>query len=620
MTITNDRRDDILKHLPDSPGVYLFKDAEGKIIYIGKAQSLRSRVRSYFRESPKEPKTAALVSKVADIEMVVTANQIESLILEANLVREHKPRYNILLRDDKHFPYIKITNEPFPRVLIVRRIDKDGATYFGPYTSAKAMRSTIQFLSRLFQIRTCSLTIPHPEGKPYKVCMDYHIKRCGGPCEGFQTRESYTENIKAVRLALAGRSRQLLDELNGKMRAASVEMQFEDARALKERITALETIRVKQAVDLAERVDQDFVAFAREGQDAVAVVLQIRDGILLGRQDFQLKGHEQDTQIELLHAFLSQYYQHQPNLPDEILIPFQLEESSLFEQWLSEANQTKVRLRLPEGSSNNRLSDMASRNAQLLLDDLLLQRAQQRDRTSGMVTALQQDLHLPNAPRTVVCFDISNTGETDVVGSMSFFENGKPRKGEYRHFKIKSVSGQDDFAMMREIVGRYFHRRREEQKPFPDLTIIDGGKGQLNAALAELASLGIEVPGIISLAKKLEEVFLPNQEWPVNLPKASAGLRLLKLVRDEAHRFGVQYNRKVRSTRTFRSELDTVAGIGPAKRTALLKAFGSTVKIAAASDEELLAIRGITPDLVQKIRAALSVLVSPDRESPSSVA
>ena len=619
MTLTNQHRDEILKHLPDSSGVYLFKDDAGKILYIGKAQSLRSRVRSYFRESPKDPKTAALVAKVVDIELVVTSNQIESLILEANLVREHKPRYNILLRDDKHFPYIKITNEPFPRVLIVRRIEKDGSTYFGPYTSAKAMRSTIQFLSRLFQIRTCSLTIPHPEGKPYKVCMDYHIKRCGGPCEGFQSKESYAESIKAVRLALAGRSRQLLDDLNERMRIASTAMNFEEARELKQRITALETVRVKQSVDLAERVDQDFVAFAREGQDAVAVVLQIRDGILLGRQDFQLKAHEQDSQNELLHAFLSQYYQHQPNLPDEILIPFQLEESVLFEQWLTEVNKTRVRLRLPEGSSNNRLSEMASKNARLLLDDLLLQRAQQRDRTSGMVTALQQDLHLQHAPRTVVCFDISNTGETDVVGSMSFFENGKPRKSEYRQFKIKSVKGQDDFSMMREIVGRYFHRRREEQKPFPDLTIIDGGKGQLNAALAELGSLGIDSPGIISLAKRLEEIYLPNQDWPVTLPKTSAGLRLLKLVRDEAHRFGVRYNRKVRSTRTFRSELDTVAGIGPAKRNALLKAFGSTVKIAAATDEELLIVRGITTELIQKIRSALSGLVAMDNENPASV-
>ena len=597
-----------LANLPRSAGVYLFKDASGQIIYIGKAKILRNRVRSYF-SSPgsKDPKTYRMISKVADLELLVTESEIEALILEANLVKEYKPRYNVMLKDDKHFPYVKITTkEPFPRVLIVRKIEKDGATYFGPYTSARHMRRTVNLLCRLFKIRTCNLIIPHPTGKLQKVCLDYHINRCGGPCENFQSQEEYAHLVDAVILALSGRSRELLTKLNKRMETASEALQFEEAATYRDQIEAIEAVMLRQNVDVGEIVDRDIVAMAREDKEAVAVVMQIRDGVLLGRQDFQLQADESDTEETILETFLAQYYNNQPNLPNEVFLPLDMPDADLIARWLRRLKGNKVEVVTPKIGRKVRLIDLAAKNARLLLDELLIQKRQHSERTSKMVSALQDVLKLNRAPRRMACFDISNTGETDAVGSCVYFENGRPKKSEYRHFKIKGVRGQDDFKMMREVIGRYFHRILEEKKEAPDLVVVDGGKGQLSSATKELKAVGFDDQPIIGLAKRLEEVYTPGVKDPITISRTSPALFLLKHIRDEAHRFAIMYNRKVRGKRTVKSALDDIPGIGPVKRERLIKAFGSVGGIKKHSVDEIASVEGINRALAEAIVKALA--------------
>ncbi|MBD3402465.1 excinuclease ABC subunit C [candidate division GN15 bacterium] len=597
-----------LNGLPTSPGVYQFLNDRGRIIYIGKAKNLRNRVRTYFSAPERQdPKTGRMVSQVADVETLVTETEIESLILEANLVHEHKPRYNVRLKDDKHFPYIKVTtNEPFPRVLVVRRLEKDGATYFGPYTSSRSMRKTLALVTRLFKIRTCNLQIPAPPGKSHKVCLDYHINRCGGPCEGLQSEDEYAELINSVIMVLKGRSQELIDRLTEKMQHASEEMEFEEAAELRDQVQALKDMRVRQHVDVGEVVDEDVVAIAREDADAVAVVMQIREGVLIGRQDFQLLADREDAEQTILSNFISQYYHAQPNLPEAVLLPMEIEDRDVVEGMLRKIKGSKVPIVTPKIGAKLRLVDLASRNARHLLDNVLIQKRTHSERTSRMVTSLQEELKLLKAPRRMVCFDISNTGETDAVGSCVFFENGKPRKSEYRHFKIKGVVGQDDYRMMREVIGRYFYRLQQEEHQPPDLVVVDGGKGQLSSALAELTSLGFSDQPIIGLAKRLEEVFRPGDSDPFTIPRSAPALLLLKRIRDEAHRFAISYNRKVRGKRTIKSALDDIPGIGPAKRAELLTTFGSVDRIRQLSVEELSEARGINEKLARTILQHLS--------------
>ncbi|MBN4076117.1 excinuclease ABC subunit UvrC [Gemmatimonas aurantiaca] len=602
-----------LKNLPSSPGVYLFKNSAGKVIYIGKGKSLRNRVRTYFQKRAQnygaaDTKTAVMVRQVSDFELYVTDSEIEALILEANLVKEYKPRYNIHLKDDKHYPYVKITlDEPFPRVLIVRRIEKDNARYFGPYTSAASMRKSIRFITKLFKIRTCDLVIPHPQGNAYQVCLDYRIGRCGGPCEDLQSQENYRESIDAVMLFLSGRGQRLITELEKKMYQASENSEYESAAELRDQISDLKKITERQKVDVADKVDRDVIALALGEGEGVSVALQIRDGVLIGRQNFSFKPSEIGGKEEALREFLAQYYSHQPNPPKQIYLPFPIDDEALISEWLSETYGSKVTVISPQRGQKLRLVEMAQANADLLLGELLVQKRGYRERIAPMVKTLQEALSLPKPPNTVCCFDISNTGDTDAVGAMSYFKKGKPLKSEYRHFKIKNVTGQDDYAMMREIVGRYFFRRQKEKKSFPDLVVIDGGRGQLNAAVAELESLQITDQKIIGLAKRLEEIYFPDREQPITLPKTSPALSLLKQVRDESHRFGVSYNRKVRSKRTIKSKLDEIAGIGPAKRTALLKKFGSVKKIREATVEEIAQTPGISHQLAESLREGLVV-------------
>lgn len=596
-----------LKNLPKSSGIYMFRDDQGRILYIGKAKNLRNRVRTYFqRSNGHSERIERMVAQIADFELIVTDSEVEALILEANLVREHKPHYNVNLKDDKHFPYIKITtNEPFPRVLVVRRIEKDGATYFGPYTSAKGMRRTIAFLTQLFKIRTCNYAIPPTDGKKVKVCFDYHIKRCEGPCEGLVDEERYNKGVEAVIMVLRGKSRALIEQLTDRMHQAAAIENFEDAAEARDQIEAIQSVMIKQKVDVGELVDRDVIAVAREGDDAVGVVMQIREGVLIGRQDFQLSAGAEHDNGEVLHTFLMQYYNHQPNLPDEVLLPHGFDDLEVFAEWLRLQKGSKVKVLTPQKGEKSKLVQLTARNAQLLLDELLLQKRQVSERTSKKVTGLKDTLKLPVSPREIVCFDISNTGETDAVGSAVYFRNAKPYKNEYRHFKIRGVKGQDDFRMMQEVIGRYFRRRAEEKKPMPDLVVVDGGKGQLSAARKELKTIGLDQQAVIGLAKRLEEVYVPGIPDPIVIPRSSPALMLLKHVRDEAHRFAIEYNRKVRSKRTIKSVLGDIRGIGPAKQQALLMEFGSVAEIRKQTPERLAEVKGITPALAERVLEAI---------------
>lgn len=605
-----------LAHLPRTPGVYLMKDKTGKIIYIGKAKNLKNRVSTYFHaRGAQDAKTARLVAKIADIELLVTDSEIEALILEANLVKEHKPRYNVNLKDDKRFPYLKLTMaEPFPRLLVTRRVLADGAKYFGPYTNVTGMRRTLKFLMHHFGLRSCNLEIPSSTGRKYKVCLDYHIGRCGGPCENLQTGEQYRKHVDAVILFLSGRRNDLARMLEEQMKQASEEMRFEEAARIRDTITSMDSVQQKQKVDSAEDIDRDVVAFAREEADAAAVVLQIREGILIGRQDIQLKTEAETADEELLGGFLHQYYNHSENLPEQIFLPLTIDEAPLIEDWLSGRKGSKVKLVFPQKGEKQRLVEMAETNARLVLNEMLLQKRKYQEKVPASAVSLQQVLKLDKPPLTISCFDISNLGQTDKAASLVYFEKGKPKKSEYRHFRIKTVEGQDDFACMREVITRYVGRRVEEGKPLPDLMMVDGGKGQLMVAKEVLDAHGRGGQPLIGLAKRLEEVYVPHQGAPVNIPKTSAAINLLKRVRDEAHRFAITYHRTLRSKRTITSELAGIKGVGKARLEILLKHFGSVEAVKQASFENLSNVPGVPKTVAKKVYDHFHPAPSPTEE------
>jgi len=584
---------DKLAVLTDRPGVYMFKDASGTIIYVGKAKNLRNRVRTYFRnEAPDHPRVAAMQEKIADLDILSTDSEIEALILEANLIKEYKPRYNVSLKDDKRYPYIKVTtNEPFPRMLVVRRMRKDGARYFGPYTNVKGMRETIKMLGRVFQIRACNLVIPSPTNRKYRVCLDYYIKRCPGPCEDKISEDGYSALIDAACLFLEGKEETLITGLAARMEAAAEAMQFEEAAAWRDKLRAVESVRHKQKVSAGVVVDRDVLALARAGRIVSAVALQIRDGLLIGRQAFQLAADEADADDEVLTAFLKQYYLHSPSIPDEIYLPFHCDEEDLIADWLGEERRRSVKLYFPQRGERYELLEMAQTNAKLMLNELLTQKAATAVRIPDAVYQLQRDLRLKSPPRSIGAFDVSNLGETDPVGSLVYFRDGKPLKREYRKFKIKTVVGRNDFAMIGELVSRYFSNLVEDGSEFPDLVLIDGGVGQLSAACRALDALNITDLPVIGLAKRLEQVVLPGDGGGagpmLSIPKASPSLRLLQRVRDEAHRFALTFQKARRKQRVIQSELDSIPGIGPSRRQALLSAFGSVAQIAATSLEDL---------------------------------
>ncbi len=584
---------DKLEELPLKPGVYIMKDEDGKIIYIGKAKILRNRVRTYFAQAPElNPKIAALKTKIADFELIVTDNEIEALILEANLVKKHKPRYNINLKDDKRYPFLMITqDDDFPRLLVTRSMRRDDGLYFGPYANVGGMRETYRMITRLFKLRTCKLKIPHPKGDGrYKVCLQYHIKRCDGPCVGLQSKEDYDKEVQKVIKLLQGKSASLLDQLGDEMKQLALAQNYEEAARVRDQIRSIEGIMQKQKVVADHAVNRDIIAFARATSDISAVVLQLRDGLLIGRQNFHLKSASSDSESDIAESFMKQYYLTSTMVPEEVYCSFELEDQKLIQAWLSQRRGDKVDLRIPQKGEKMRLIEMAEANARLLLQELLKQKQERSSKLPAIVAALQKDLYLEKPPVNVCCFDISNLGETDPVGSMVFFKNGKPLKRNYRHFKIRTVAGQDDFAMMREIVSRYFTRVLTGEADLPDLCMIDGGRGQLNAALEALKELGIDDLQICGLAKRLEEIVLPGEKRMLSLPRTSPSLKLLQRVRDEAHRFAITYHRSLRDKKTERSLLDAIAGIGDKRKELLLKTFGSLEAIRTADADQLNAV------------------------------
>ncbi len=584
---------DKLEELPLKPGVYIMKDEAGKIIYIGKAKILRNRVRTYFAQAPElNPKIAALKTKIADFELIVTDNEIEALILEANLVKKHKPRYNINLKDDKRYPFLMITqDDDFPRLLVTRSMRRDNGLYFGPYANVGGMRETYRMITRLFKLRTCKLKIPHPKGDGrYKVCLQYHIKRCDGPCVGLQSKEDYDKEVQKVIKLLQGKSASLLEQLGDEMKQLAAAQNYEEAARVRDQIRSIEGIMQKQKVVADHAVNRDIIAFARATSDISAVVLQLRDGLLIGRQNFHLKSASGDTESDIAESFMKQYYLTSTMVPEEVYCSFELEDQRLIQAWLSQRRGERVDLRIPQKGEKMRLIEMAEANARLLLQELLKQKQERSSKLPALVAALQKDLYLDKPPVSVCCFDISNLGETDAVGSMVFFRNGKPLKRNYRHFKIKTVAGQDDFAMMREIVSRYFTRVLTGEADLPDLCIIDGGRGQLNAALEALKELAIDDLQICGLAKRLEEIVLPGEKRMLSLPRTSPSLKMLQRVRDEAHRFAITYHRSLRDKKTERSLLDAIDGIGDKRKEMLLKTFGSLEAIRAADADQLNAV------------------------------
>jgi len=596
-----------LENLPTKPGVYLMKDKSGRIIYVGKAKSLRNRVRAYFHDTlPYHPRTSALVSKISDLDVLATDSEMEALILESNLIKEYKPRYNVNLKDDKRYPYLKVTFEAFPRVLVVRRVKKDKAKYFGPYTNVKAMRQTLGILRRIFPLRSCNVALPSQ--RKIKLCLDFYIKRCMGPCEGKISEKEYREIIDNVCLFLSSRNEALLSHLKERMEHYAKRENFEMAAQIRDQIKALDSVTEKQKVADVEKVDKDIIAFARDKKDIFVVVLQIREGILIGRQNFHLTAFKEIEDREILSTFLRQYYMHSVVIPPEIILPIKMDDQEMIRDWLSAKRaqilcleKGKVRFLIPQRGEKVKLLEMATYNAQLSLDELLLQKSEARKKIPQVIKSLEKDLYLSVPPRKIAAFDISNLGPLDAVGSLVFFEDGRPKKSLYRRFKIKTVEGQDDFGMMGEVVKRYFTRLTEEKKEFPDLVLVDGGKGQLSTTLETLRRLGIKNQNVMALAKRLDEVFLPGKSNSLMIPKDSASLKLLQRIRNEAHRFAIDYHRKLRKKRTIKSELDQIPGIGPARRKILLKHFGSVEKIRLASLEVLLQTEGINKKVAENI-------------------
>jgi len=600
-----------LPHLPESPGVYLWKDAEGVVLYVGKAKRLRSRVKSYWAQDHlSSPKTRGLMRKVRDLDTIVVSSESHALILEATMIKEYHPRFNIALRDDKSYPYIKVTvQEPFPRVIVTRRLQDDGARYFGPYTDVGGMRRAMNVVNRIFTVRSCHYNLP--KEAPERPCLDYFIKRCKAPCVGYQNIDDYRAMIDGVMWFLDGRTGDVIRHVRERMLEASERLDFERAGELRDSLRHLEKMEEPTVVLEVEGGDRDVVGYARDGADACVVIMRIRGGKLLAR-DHRLVEHAEDEEDStVLGACLAQWYRTAEARAADLLVPFDFEDRELLEVSLE-----STKIRVPQRGPRRALVDLADKNAQHLLEEFKLAALEADERAADPVYELQRELGLPRLPRSLVCFDISHAQGTDVVASAVWFENGRPKRAEYRKFKIAIFEGNDDFKSMHEVVTRYFTRRVTEELMLPDLAVIDGGKGQLGAARAAFDALGITSIGLISLAKRDEEIFLSGRSDPVRLPRRSPALRMLQQARDEAHRFAVTFQRQKRAARTITSELLKIPGVGPSKRRALLTTFGSVQGVREATVEQIAAVAGFGPASAERLLTALGV---PSRATPPDI-
>jgi excinuclease ABC subunit C len=598
-----------LESLPKEPGVYQFKNGAGRVIYVGKAKVLRNRVRSYFqnyRRGVGDAKLRALVEKIADVEVILTDSDVEALILENTLIKKLKPRYNVNLKDDKTYPYVVVTNEPYPRVFATRKKIRDGSKYYGPYTEAGYLRYLLKTLRDIFPIRTCDYYIDENlilRGK-VKVCLEFHIKKCEGPCEGLVSLEHYQSMIRKVRKLLSGRTRDVEQALKADMQRLSEEMRFEDAAKVRDQLRILEDYASKQKVVTDEDIDRDIFALAHEDDDACGIVFKVRDGKVIGKQHFFFSNIEGKPDAEILGALLEQYYSVTDYIPEEILLPLELEDVDTLQAWLARrvrelgADEETGAMKppsivVPKIGEKAKLMEMVRSNARFLLGEIKLQRLKESDHVPHVLKALERDLHLRKTPRRIECFDNSHLQGTEYVSSMVVFIDGKAKKSEYRKYKIRTVEGNDDFAAMREVVRRRYSRALTEKTELPDLIIIDGGKGQLSSAYEVISELDLASTPMIGLAKRLEEVFTVNSMDALVLPRSSSSLRLLQNIRDEAHRFAITFHRQLREKRTFQTELTEIAGVGKKTAIKLLERFGSVEGVKQASEPELVGAVGL---------------------------
>jgi excinuclease ABC subunit C len=584
-----------LATLPDRPGVYLWKSSGGEVLYVGKAKNLRARVPAYFAPDHQDtPERAALATQIADLETIIVPNEAQALLLENNLIKQHQPRFNIRLRDDKSYPRIAVTlGEPFPRVLVVRRIQLERARYFGPYTDVGTLRQTLGIIRRLFTVRSCHYDLP--ADAPNRPCLDYHIERCRAPCVGYQSQADYRRMIDDVLLFLEGKTLDVRGRLRERMQTASAELDFERAAQLRDALAWLEQVERPQSVEIVGGGDVDAIGLARDGDDACGVILRIRGGRLIAREHRFLERAGAEAEAAALAAFLVRFYLPLEARANRVLLPFAPEDMEGIGT-LAPA----VEWALPQRGTNAKLVEMAEQNARHLLESLLLESFDVEERAADPVYALGRDLGLASVPRSFVCIDISTNQGRDTVGSLVWFEAGRPKKSEYRRYRIRGAQ-QDDFAAVHEVVTRFLRRRIEEEKPLPDLMVIDGGRGQLSAAQSAANGAGASAIPLASLAKREEEVYLPDRAEPLRLARRSPSLKLLQRARDEAHRFAVTYSRRRRSKRTITSELLTVPGIGPQRRRMLLERFGSVAGVRTATPEEIASLPGFSRALAERL-------------------
>ena len=681
----NEKIQSVLNSLPHKPGIYLMKDVEGVILYVGKAISLHSRVRSYFQESTDlSPKNRSMVSKIDDIEFIVVKNEVEALVLESNFIKQHRPKYNVLLRDDKSYPYIKVSlTEDFPRVYRVRSFQRDGNRYFGPYTNSGAVDATLDLLNKLFSFRTCrydtsAWATPKngvtPPGWKLKLlprpCTQYYIHRCTAPCVAYTTREEYNTVIQQVILFLEGKHDEVIKSLEGKMEQAAADLNFEEAGRVRDRIKAVERVLEKQRIINTEgQDDQDVIALASGDDETCAQVFFFRNGKLVGREYFILQGTRDSSPGEIMTSFLQQFYETAPHVPAEIIVETEPEDMSVVQAWLKEkrkgATGTKnaaMTISAPKRGDKVRLIEMVKNNAQEVLEQQRIKWLTDTQKTQFALEELQEALNLAAPPQRIECYDISNTQGTNSVGAMVVFVGGRPKNSEYRRFKIKTVEGSNDFASLQEVIRRRFrkaasaqmldqeetiaveeieaslrdvggetgvqrgsvgHPENTDEGPdgkfqhewaLPDLVILDGGKGQLSSVMEVMNALHLDIP-TVGVAKEdhtqtsyKEEIYIPGSPEPIILPRSSQGLYLVQRIRDEAHRFGITYHRKLRSDSTFKSVLDEIPGIGPKRKQALLRHFGSVKAISAATLDDLAALDGMTRDSAEKVKEYIGKL------------
>lgn len=600
-----------LKKLPGKPGVYLMHDEKDAIIYVGKAISLKNRVRQYFQSSRnKGAKIEQMVTHISRFEYIVTDSELEALVLECNLIKEHRPKYNTMLMDDKTYPFIKVTvNEPFPRVMMARRMKKDKEKYFGPYTSAGAVKDTIELIRKLYHIRSCNRSLPKDIGKE-RPCLNYHIHQCYAPCQGYISREEYRKSIDEVVRFLNGNYDPILKELEEKMLDASENLEFEKAIEYRELLASVQKIAQKQKITDTAGDDRDIIAMASEGEDAVVQVFFIRGGRLIGRDHFYLKIAENDTKSEILSSFIKQFYAGTPYIPAELMLPEEIEDQEIIEEWLTTRREHKVRLRIPKKGTKEKLVELAQKNAQMVLKNDKERLKREEGRTIGAVKELEKILGLTGIIR-MEAYDISNTNGFDSVGSMVVYEHGKPKRNDYRKFKIKSVQGPDDYASMNEVLTRRFeHGLRERQdesetggfQAFPDLIMMDGGRGQVNIALEVLEKLNLHIP-VCGMVKddnhRTRGLYFNNVELPID--RNSECFRLITRIQDEAHRFAITFHRQLRSKGQVHSILDDIPGVGPARRKDLMRSFENIEAIRNATVDDLKELPSMNEKSAQEV-------------------